>query len=164
MTQTHPCNDIDPVHIVNGIHQLVPSIDMDHIIDFVSSLNKTHHGTIVNSELSQLLGKGPSLTHQPLGGDFQVFAAIKLTRIDAILQKRHFFKLNQYWHKWRLTSITMTKRNQGNTSDFFRNMERHALREEVKALHAQLAASKAEAWNFKRKLLSQFEWEQDKKL
>jgi hypothetical protein len=49
--------------------------------------------------------------------------------------------------------------NSGSTkpeSDFIRGVEVQALQEQVRALHVQLGQSKAEAWRYKRKLLSEY--------
>lgn len=88
-------------------------------------------------------------------------AAVAVTRISCLVDHRSALVKSRAFARLRMHALLGVSR--GNLpsaahhfveSAFMREMETKALQEEVRALHVQLGASKAEAWRFKRKILN----------
>ncbi|GBG25009.1 Hypothetical Protein FCC1311_012262 [Hondaea fermentalgiana] len=86
--------------------------------------------------------------------DWRLGAGVAIQRLDALAQRRNLLLKSKAWTCLKRT--TTAPRGAPRLGDFMRNMETEALQEEVRALHVQLGASKAEAWKYKRKLLANY--------
>ena len=93
------------------------------------------------------------------GAHFLLCVGVRLSRIENMVEKKRLFRLHKSWMKLKSEGRRMPNDKTGLLGDshFKISLKSHALREEIRALHDQLAAAKAEAWSYKRKLITQFE-------
>lgn len=86
--------------------------------------------------------------------DWRFAAGLAIQRIITVKQRCDAICKAKAWSKLRLHGFS--QHGGPRLGEFMRNMETEALQEEVRALHVQLGASKAEAWKYKRKLLANY--------
>ena len=93
------------------------------------------------------------------GAHFLLSAGIRLSRIENMIEKNRLFRLHKSWMKLKMFGVSTpaVRHAYSHESHFKMNLKSHALREEIRALHDQLASAKAEAWSYKRKLITRFE-------
>jgi len=118
----------------------------------IPRLRNEFNERLISSFAGKPIQEGRQEAVQP-SKDWSMMAAACLTRLDSVVKKWAFISKLQAFRRLGISRQAPRRKISMSQQEFMRKMEIEALQEEVRALHIQLGASKAEVWKYKRRLL-----------